>query len=82
MFFGKISTGAYDDLQKAYKLAKMIVAHYGMSDTLGWLNYEESEYAKFYSKKTEEKIDEEIRKIIKQCTERSKNLITEKKELI
>lgn len=24
-FFGRISTGAYDDLQKAYRIAKMIV---------------------------------------------------------
>lgn len=53
VFFGKISTGAYDDLQKAYRLAKMIVTRYGMSKRLGWLNYEEGEYSKHYSHKTE-----------------------------
>lgn len=53
VFFGRISTGASDDLQKAYRLAKMIVTRYGMSSSLGWLNFEETEYAKIYSHKTE-----------------------------
>ncbi len=42
MFFGRISTGAYDDLQKAYKIAKDIVTQYGMNEKLGWLNYNEN----------------------------------------
>lgn len=46
IFFGKISTGASDDLQKAHKVGKAIVAEYGMGDKLGWLSYSETEYAK------------------------------------
>lgn len=42
IFFKKISTGAYDDLQKAYQLAKAIVAQYGMNEKLGWLGYNET----------------------------------------
>ena len=42
IFFKKISTGAYDDLQKAFKLAKAIVSQYGMNDKLGWLSYDET----------------------------------------
>jgi AFG3 family protein len=57
IFFEKISTGASDDLQKAYKVAKAIVAEYGMGTKLGWLSYGETEYAKEYSNKTEEAID-------------------------
>ncbi len=57
IFFEKISTGASDDLQKAYKVAKAIVAEYGMGTKLGWLCYGETEYAKEYSNKTEEAID-------------------------
>lgn len=39
IFFKKISTGASDDLQKAHKVAKAIVAEYGMGKNLGWLSY-------------------------------------------
>ena len=49
IFFNKISTGASDDLQKAHKVCKAIVAEYGMGNKLGWLSYGETEYAKEYS---------------------------------
>lgn len=39
MFFSRISTGAYDDLQKAYNIANMIVTQYGMNEKLGWLSF-------------------------------------------
>lgn len=42
IFFKKISTGASDDLQKAHKVAKAIVAEYGMGNKLGWLSYSET----------------------------------------
>lgn len=42
IFFGKISTGAYDDLQKAYQIAKQIITTHGMSDKLGWLALSET----------------------------------------
>jgi len=52
LFFGKISTGASDDLNKAYQIAKTIVTQYGFGDKLGWVQYDETEYAKEYSKET------------------------------
>jgi AFG3 family protein len=57
VFFGKVSTGAYDDLQRVYALSKKIITEYGMSESLGWLKFEETEYAKYYSKQTEQLID-------------------------
>ena len=56
-FFGKISTGASDDLNKAYQVAKTLVTQYGFAESLGWLQYNETEYAKEYSKDIEDKID-------------------------
>lgn len=50
VFFGKISTGASDDLNKAYQIAKAFVTQYGFGDRLGWIQYGETEYAKEYSK--------------------------------
>lgn len=60
IFFNKISTGASDDLNKAYQIAKAYVTQYGFGDRLGWIQYGETEYAKEYSKDIENKIDAEI----------------------
>jgi len=38
-FFGIITTGAYDDLNKAYSMARNMVLKLGMSDRLGYVNY-------------------------------------------
>ncbi len=46
IFFGKISTGASDDLNKAYQIAKSYVTKFGFGDKLGWIQYDETEYAK------------------------------------
>jgi cell division protease FtsH len=52
LYFGKISTGASDDLNKAYQIAKTIITQYGFGDKIGWVQYDETEYAKEYSKDT------------------------------
>ena len=67
IFFGKISTGASDDLNKAYKIAHTLVAQFGFT-SLGWIPYSQTEYAKEYSKLTENRIDKEILAIMSQCT--------------
>lgn len=59
-----------------------MVTQYGFGDKLGWLQYDETEYAKEYSKEIENKIDAEIIEIMRICTERTRKLINEKKELI
>lgn len=47
-FFNEVTTGAYDDLQKAYDLAYNIVAKFGMSE-LGYIAFPDSQYTKPYS---------------------------------
>ena len=79
IFFNKISTGASDDLNKAYQIAKTYVTQFGFGDSLGWMQYDETEYAKEYSKLIEDKIDEEIVKIMQVCSERTRKIINEKK---
>ena len=39
LFFGKITTGASDDLKKCTQIASGLVTEYGMSPRLGTLNY-------------------------------------------
>jgi len=39
LFFGKITTGASDDIKKCTQIAQGIVAEYGMVESLGAINY-------------------------------------------
>jgi AFG3 family protein len=52
VFFGRITTGAYDDLKKAYEMAYAMVTKYGMSEKIGYIGYVESDYNKTYSDQT------------------------------
>ena len=68
-FFGKITTGAYDDLEKAFKIAHSLCTKVGMSEKIGFVNYSENEYnMKIYSDATNQLIDEEVKRIIDECT--------------
>ena len=53
IFFGKITTGASDDLKKCTQIANGMVTEFGLSPKLGLLNLStESGYQKNYSQKT------------------------------
>ena len=76
-FFKKVTTGAYDDLEKVFKLAHSIVTKFGMSDKVGFMGYSETDFQKNYSDGTQKIIDLEIKKIVDECTEKTLK-ITEK----
>src|ERR1051325_6394799 len=69
-----ISTGATGDIQHATQLARAMVCQWGMSDTLGMVQYgDNNEYvflgremarSKDYSERTSQEIDEEVKRII------------------
>lgn len=81
--FGKSTTGAYDDLKKGYQLAKTLVTKVGMSEEIGYVNYRENEYGmKQYSDETNRKIDDEVKRIIDECTEKTMALLESKKSLV
>lgn len=63
-----MTTGAYDDLSKAYDLAYSLIAKYGMASDVGYISYPDIEYTKPYGEAVESAIDREIKKIIKECT--------------
>lgn len=74
-FNGEVTTGAYDDLQKAYKIAKNMVCALGMSEKLGLVAIENENGAKLYSESTARDIDMEIQKIVNDCAERTRGVI-------
>lgn len=72
LFNGKVTTGAYDDLKKAYDIARKMVVNFGMSERIGFVGFTEGEYVKKHSEITAQIIDEEIKKIIDECTEKTR----------
>lgn len=81
-FFGKVTTGAADDLQKVYELTRAMVTQFGMSEAIGNVGFEQEGYINKYSEHTGAKIDEEIKKIVQEGEERCRALIREKRDLI
>ena len=84
IIFGKISTGALSDLERVTKVAYSIVTVYGMNDKIGNISFydsKQSDYAfnKPYSDATAKVIDEEVKKIVDEAYERTKQLLTDKK---
>jgi AFG3 family protein len=84
IFFGKISTGASNDLQQITKIAYSMVTTYGMNEKVGNVSYfdpqQENYFTKPFSEETGKMIDEEVRKMIEIAYVRTKKLLTEKKD--
>lgn len=84
--FGKISTGAVNDLEKITKQAYAMVAYFGMSGKIGNLSYYDSQgaqdfsFSKPYSEKTAETIDTEVREMVENAYRRAKQILTENRE--
>lgn len=58
IFFGKITTGASDDLKKVTQIAQSMVTEWGLSPSLGQINYSTDQgHEKSYSQKTNRTID-------------------------
>ena len=86
IFFGKISTGASNDLQQVTKIAYSMITMYGMNDKLGNISYydpqQENYFTKPFSEETGRIIDEEVRKLIDEEYSRTKALLQEKKQQV
>lgn len=81
IFFGSITTGAQDDLQRITKLAFEICASYGMNSELGPVSYrpEGESMHKPFSERTGEMLDMEVRKLIGTVHDRTRELLTKHK---
>jgi cell division protease FtsH len=83
IFFGKISTGASNDLQQITKIAYSMITVYGMNDKVGNISYydpnQENVFTKPFSEETGKMIDEEVRKLIDKAYQITLKLLREKK---
>ncbi|MCP4439080.1 MAG: ATP-dependent zinc metalloprotease FtsH [Aureispira sp.] len=82
--FGKISTGAQNDLDRVTKMAYSIITVYGMNDKVGNVSFygmmNENQFARPYSEQTAQMIDSEVRNLISQEYDRAKQLLNEKRK--
>lgn len=85
VIFGKVSTGALNDLERVSKQAYAIVVYFGMNDKIGNVSYYDSSgqgeynFQKPYSDDTAKLIDQEIQKLIETAYQRAKQIIIENK---
>lgn len=86
IFFGKISTGAQNDLQQITRIGYAMVTVYGMNEKVGNVSFydpqQETSFTKPYSEETSKLIDEEVRKLIDVSYLRTKKLLEDKKEQV
>lgn len=86
IFFGKISTGAQNDLQQITRIAYAMVTVYGMNDKVGNVSFydpqQETSFTKPYSEETSKIIDQEVRQLIDDAYAKTKQLLTDKKEQV
>lgn len=89
LIFGQLTTGAHNDLEKATNIARSMVAEYGMSDlgivqleqgTKNYLGY--SNISKNYSEKVAQEIDAEVKKILDNCYQMTKEVLVNNIELL
>ena len=79
--YGKISTGALNDIERATKMAQALVTYYGMSPEVGNISFYDStgqseySFAKPFSEKTAETIDREVRRMVEEAYAKAKELL-------
>jgi len=89
--FGRMTTGAGNDIEKATEIARKMACEWGMSEKLGPLAYGKKEESIFlgrdyaqrtqdYSEQTAQEIDQEVRAIVQRQYVRVKDFLTRGRE--
>lgn len=92
LVLGDISTGAQNDIERATKIARQMVTHYGMNEKLGPMTYGTDEDEVFvgrdlgrgrnYSEEVAATIDSEMRKLIDKAYSRAEKLIKDNMDIL
>ena len=92
LVFDDITTGASQDIRQATAVARNMVTKYGMSETLGLVNYGSDQdevfigrdlaHTKSHSEQVAGTIDAEIKRIVDECYAKAKAIILENKHIL
>ena len=86
LFLGDISVGASNDIDRATKLAKDMVARYGMCEKLGTVSYldggevfigRDYQTTKSYSEKTAATIDDEVKALVDKAYDHCRQILSD-----
>merc|ERR1712146_543964 len=81
--FGKVTTGASDDLDKVTKLAYAQVKQFGMSDEIGAVSYKEqagdAQFFRPHSDQVTDAIDEEVRRLVAKAYDTVMEMLSDKR---
>lgn len=84
IFYESVTTGASDDINKVTNIANGLVQTYGMTSNIGLVGYGsmggEESFQKPYSDETNWEIDEEVRKIVREQYDLTKELLMKHKD--
>jgi cell division protease FtsH len=90
LVFGDVTTGAAGDIQQVTQIARRMVKMFGMSESIGMLNYGDDSEQPFlgysiasgrdYSDETASKIDAEIKRIIDVAYQETRELLEDHRE--
>lgn len=92
IIFDDITTGASSDIKKATKEARKMVTRFGMSDSIGVVNYDDDDdevfigrdlaHTRSHSEMVAGEIDREVKSIIDDCYKKAKDIILENEEIL
>ena len=90
--FNDVTTGASQDIRQATEIARNMVMKYGMSDKIGFINYEQSQdevfmgrdlgHMKTYGQEVYNEIEAEVRRIIDECYTQAKDILMSKRDVL
>ena len=92
LIFGDVTTGASQDIKSVTATARAMVTQYGMSEKLGFINYEENTdevflgrdlgHSRSFSEEVASQIDKEVKKLVDECYEDAKRIIMEHMDVL
>ncbi len=92
LIFDDITTGASQDIKSVTSTARAMVTQYGMSENLGFINYEENSdevflgrdlgHSRSFSESVANQIDQEVKKIVDDCYADAKRILVEHMDVL
>ncbi|MBQ6541950.1 MAG: AAA family ATPase, partial [Lachnospiraceae bacterium] len=92
MVFHDVTTGASQDIKQATEMARQMVMKYGMSEKIGFINYEQGQeevfmgrdlgHMKTYGTEIVNEIEAEVKRIIDECYKRATEILKAKEEVL
>ena len=92
MVFHDVTTGASQDIKQATEMARQMVMKYGMSEKIGFINYEQGQeevfmgrdlgHMKTYGTEIVNEIEAEVKRIIDECYIKASTILKEKEEVL